>query len=513
MNWGLIITFLLSRFWYLNPKNVFFDSVEYLSRWSSDNFWEALVSGHPPLHTGYVLSFWPFYRLGEWLNWQSPTILVLSIQIIMSVFTVWLIFKVIEMLFDKHSAIKTVFIFAISPFFWITNVSVMMESTYLFYWILSVYLLLKYLDKKSDDVRLLLLSGISWGLAFLTHSVVIMWIPFVIILALLRNRKRFKKIVYTGMFVVLIFSLVNGFLLAERFNTTLGGGLYWLYGAKFGEHAQISGNILLTSLRLIRNWIVPLGYNQTWTVMLLSLIGFIKLIRVRKWQDLLILSLWIFPTMITNQWWDSLFFGRHALIGLIAFVYLATFYLNDICWLLLSTLMIFNSINSMDYLRGEIPYLKVAENIKYLENDGLLIDTHFARPQTDNLYQGKTEFVDEPGWSGTDIIDQINEKLDKNLPVYISSQALSEPYGLFNGPYLHSLTLSYKNGLELKELIGDEYVYTRELVIDTSLNLDIYRLRKGKGKYPEIQSLTNSPRRLDYRDPIFILYQKLVVRK
>lgn len=510
MNWWLILVFIFSRIWYLNPSNVFFDSAEYLERWSMESFWQAITSGHPPLHSGYILTFWPIFKLGSFLEY--PAILVILAQILLSLITVCLGLKIFEKLFGKKEAIKTLFIFSISSFFWITNVTIMMESVYLFYWMLSVYFLINYLDNESNWPLSLWLSAGSWMMAFLTHSVVILWIPFALTLTWLRNKNHFKSALLVGGLALTVVSIINGYWLAESFNTNLKGGLFWLYGAKFGEHAQASGNIITSILRWIRNWIMPLGYNLTWTVLLSSFIGFLFLIKTKKWQELTILLVWILPTMITNQWWDSLFFGRHALIALMPIIYLATYYLKKTGWFLLSLLVLFGTINNLELLRDKTPYLSVASEIVDLEKGGMLIDSHFARPQTDSIYDGRTEFVDEPGWPGKKIVEEIDTYLDTGLPVYVTAQALSEPYGLFNGPYLHSLTLSYKNDLILRSLFADKYAFTKVIAINSDFNLDIFRLTKGQGIYPGINDLRDSQRRLDYWDPLFRWF-RMIVRK
>ena len=112
---------------------------------------------------------------------------------------------------------------------------------------------------------------------------------------------------------LILASLINGWLLAKSFNTDMAGGLYHLYSSKFGEHALFVAD-LNSILRYFRNFLVPLFYNNSSLVVILGFFGLIGLIKKDR-RLFFLLLLWIIPSFITNQWWDSLFYGRHSLIA------------------------------------------------------------------------------------------------------------------------------------------------------------------------------------------------------
>ena len=103
----------------------------------------------------------------------------------------------------------------------------------------------------------------------------------------------------------------------------------------------------------------------------------------------------------------------------------------------------------------------------------------------------------------------INSYLRNHKQVFVSSSALSEPYGLYSGPFLHYLTLSYAKNFELESLIKN-YTLTIYKTIDENDNLYIYKIiSTNKSPYPYIKPMKNSYRRIDYYDPLWRLSKLL----
>ena len=56
------------------------DDQEYLSRLTNPHLLQALSQGHPPLHAGFILLFWPLVQLTNWLHFD-PIIVIKLINI------------------------------------------------------------------------------------------------------------------------------------------------------------------------------------------------------------------------------------------------------------------------------------------------------------------------------------------------------------------------------------------------------------------------------------------------
>ena len=498
MNWLLSGLFWLSRVYFWNWGEVMFDSKEYLERWASNSLGQAIISGHPPLHSGYVFTFWPVFALFKSLK-LDPAVGVLLGQTILAFLTVIFFYKIVVLLKNEVVALRAAVLLSILPIFWLVNEVIMMETTYLCFWTISYYYLLRFTDKKGKDIKNLALASTFWILAFLTHTVVIMWMPLFLVTVWIRRPSSLRVFLAVGFMTLLIASSINAYFLALGSDSSFAYGWYLLYGAKFNEHAHFT-SLILGVLRYVRNWLMPLGYNNTWLLLTIALVSLVKVLIKDKKQAILILA-WFLPSLVTNQWWDSLLFGRHALIASLALVIVVSETLSGRWFKLLSVSVLVIALSGISLLKRPIPYLKLAAAVKDLPQNGLYIESHFARPQVDGVYQGKTIFVDEPGWDLAALPNEINKYLTSDRVVMISAQALSEPYGLFCGPVLHNLSLSYKNPLILTEL-SKQYRFEKRVSLNPEINLEIYQVYKGEGNQPKIKILQNSNRRLDYLDPL-----------
>jgi hypothetical protein len=84
-----------------------------------------------------------------------------------------------------------------------------------------------------------------------------------------------------------------------------------LYLSKGNEFSYLPLNFqgfLIT----MRNFLIPLLRNNTSLIVILGFLSLILLFKNNK-KLFLLGFLWLIPALYTNQWWDSLLNGRHAL--------------------------------------------------------------------------------------------------------------------------------------------------------------------------------------------------------
>lgn len=505
-----LILLLASRVIFINAQPIFFDSPEYLARLSDPSYFKAIISGHLPLHAGYILLLWPIYHLGIIIR-VNPSVLVVIFQIILAVIGIYFYYKFLLIISNKSIGLKSSIIASLLPLFWITNVTIMMETTYIVFFIAGIYFLANFLSskKKSKPFFLFLGAGL-FSFSFLTHLGVILWLPLLLFLGYFMNEKRLKSYSLVILIGIIIATLVSGFFVAEAHNVNITEGIQLFYTSKLEEHAKISFDFH-TLLVYLRNFLIPLFRNNTILVVFLAVIGFFSLTHKNK-KLLILLFLWIIPTSVANQWWDSVLFGRHALFASFGLVFLVTTFIekNKTLFGAVIIYLLIVSLPTLYLLKKPIPYLQMAKEAKELPGDGLLIESHFARPQVDNTYRGENIFVDEPGWDKNSLDAQIKDYLKNKKPVFISSQALSEPYALYSGPYLHSLSLSYKNEYVLKPTV-ENFTLKEYKIVNSDDNLIIYKVASNTpSAYPEIKSLKYHRRRMDFFDPFiqtWFIYQ------
>lgn len=401
----LIIVFIISRIIFANPGPVFFDSPEYLARLANPNFWHALTFGHLPLHAGYILLLWPIYRI-------SPS-LIIPFQIILGLLGIICFYKITQ---NKLAAI----IVSLLPLLWISQVTIMMEAVYVPLFFISAYFLIH---------RRYLLFSFLFFLSTITHPGVLLWLPWLIYIS--PNRR-----------LTILYSLISVFI----------GFISFI--PKLGEHVQFS------LFPFLRNILIPTLRNNTTLIAILGAISFLKILISRAGDyrpspqgvpprrsgegrrglaavtpNGYFFVLWLAPILITNQWWDSLFFGRHALIASFGLAYLAALLIHRHKFLTAITLtyLLLSSFPALFLLRGPIPYIEEAKFAALLPPGGIYVTSHFARPQLEGAYRGTTIFVNEPGWTSFPATVSA---------LYISPSAKTDPYGLYSGPYLHLLSVS-----------------------------------------------------------------------
>lgn len=510
--WGVF--FLISRIPFINPGQVFFDSNEYLLRLSNPSFFQSLANGHVPLHSGYLLVFWPVWQgFDNLLN--NSSMFVILLQIILSYFGVWAFYKVSSEFLPKIAAILSGILISITPLFWITNTTIMMESTYVATFFIGIWLFSCFI--KTRDVYLLILGASLLFISLLTHLAPLLYLPFAVFLFWTLGKKyktpspHLYSLLITLFVVMVSFTFINSYLLDQG---SLLNGVKTLYFGKTQEASPLELSLQGIS-RYARNWIIPTMRNVTSLVFIIAVVGFWISVRKRQWGIILLLSLWFLPSFIVNQWSDSLWYGRHALISYFGITLAAGLFLYSRIKITVIVIMYVLCITlpQMFLLRDTSPYISLQGIVNRFEKNAFYIESHYARPQIEAVKKDNVYFVNEPRDQG-DLWDRIQQSLNSGNPVYISSQALSDPYGLYSGPYLHNLTLSYRQDPVLMSLDGKKIKLVERFLISRADNLIIYEIIRSDFplKYPNIPNMAGSQRRIDYYDPLRVVYSFVFYR-
>lgn len=501
----LFILFFISRVFFINQHGVFFDSTEYFNLFSNPHFLKAIVSGHFPPHEGYILLFWPFFQLAKYFQGDAAYIVILG-QIVLSFGTLFCFYHFLKYISDKKISLYASLISALLPLFWIINVTLMMENAYAAFFFLSLFLLTYYLSKERHEY-MLHLSLLFFSLALLTQTTIILWAPMYLYIVFIKRKDKLLKIfLYLSVYVI-AFSVFNIFLISSVLSMHPQTVTYYLYLSKKTEFAMLDFD-LKSILISLRNFLLPLLRNNTTLIASLAFLSLLIILKNNK-KIFILGLLWIIPSFYTNQWWDSLLNGRHALIAGFGMAFLIAHLLKKnpiVVYLIIGYLLIASSL-SLRLLQGTIPYLQEAKFVQSLPKESLFIESHFARPQVQDTVKSRTIYINEPGWTKEELTTAINDYLKRKKPIYISSAALAEPYGLYSGPYLHNITLSYAKPFELEPLMK-KYKISKYNVISEKDNLIIYKIvALQKSPYPEVKKMRDSYRRIDYYDPFWRIYR------
>jgi hypothetical protein len=557
----LFILFILSRTFFLTPQSVFFDAPEYLSRLANHNLLQALASGHPPYHAGYILLFWPVWQITSKLN-LNPVLSIEFLTVTLGFLTILVFYKLVKILFNQKVALWSSLLVNLTPYFWITNVSVMVETPYIFFFILSLYFWVLYL-KKSKSIYLTL-AGFCFGFSWFIHTIIIVWLPAFISCWLLVKPTRpvipnvvknlAKRIrsspagesldpsTSLGMtkegiiffLPILLFYLINVFLFYYSHIFTLKDAILYGILGKSNEHLSLFPLLTLVP-RLLRNWLTLVLRSNTNLLTLLFFISLFWLWTKNQKRFFWALSIWFLPSIVTAQWWDSVLLGRHGIISIFPvsigsayFIVRKNVILNlfqdlyrfrnkfgmtrfpNLFVFIIVFYLLITSLGALWLLRQPIPYLEETKAVEKLPTTGLLLETHFARPFV--KYKGQLIFINEPGWQPTKLTDLIDQSIKNEQPVFVTSQALNDPYGLYCGPFLNPLSLNPNGQPQLKYLF-DQYSFEKIATINKDKNLFIFKIKPKTTSeyfYQNFQIPYLSRQRIDYLDPLTQIWFLLV---
>lgn len=505
----LSLLFLVTRFFSITPGPVFFDSPEYMLRFADSSFFDALTIGHVPLHIGYVIFGWPLFHLTT-IVYKSSYFFVIFFQIILSYAGYVSFYKFVKRVFNDEIALFSSSILLFLPLYWISQVTILMESVYVPSFMISLYFLYLYLKADKAD-KYLFFSSLFFAFSLLVHIAILLWLPVFVFLTFVISKKKIFVVVSTFLCVVFLTSVISAYFLSVLHNGSLFDGFKLFFVSKLEERAFFELTILSTA-RYARNAIFPTFVNNTYLVTLLCIPGLYVLAK-RSLQYFLVCLLWVAPVLFVNQWWDSVFFGRHSLIASYCLALLSGLVLAKRKYLkfLFVFYLIATTVPSVWLLKNPVPYVLLSDSVARLDSSSLLLLSHFERPQLELNYQGDFISVGEPAWKSKDTELAVKSYISENNKVFVTSHALSDPYGLYSGPYLHPLTLSYRNQPYLFESF--QYYFFKPIsVVNSSDNLIIYQIKEERCdtcvSYPVVQMSTHR-RRLDSYDAGYIFFRTL----
>lgn len=463
---NLIVVFLLfaSRILFISPLPIYFDSPEYIRLIENPNFIQALTLGHEPIHPGYILPAWILTRL-------FPLGAVYAAELVSSIFgalALFAFYKIIKFLFNKTLAVKSLLVAVFLPAFFLASTNVLTDTTYIFFYLLSFYCLLR---SKNSFSKWFLLGILSLGYSIFTHTQVILWLPVFLAPVILEKKSKlqvFKRVVlFLSLGTALGISSLVILLMLTGSTPIQGFMLLFMHGADIYG----TGNILHDLARFIRNFGVILLRNNSALVIIAAALGSILLYRKDK-KKLFILFLWFLPVVLVTQYWHIGLFGRVALIASFPLAVLASFASRILyIFVIIQLLIMFVPIAAIN--RNAPIQQELVNLYDTIPKDAVLVSSNLIRPQV--TFRGETYYINEPG-QGLGFIEQkIDLTLSQGRDVYIDSQALFNPYYSYDGNHLHILSLGKVGNSKVKPLL-DKYSFTITNITDNE-RIFLYKIR------------------------------------
>lgn len=457
---GNLILFLLlflSRLLFLSPLPIYFDSPEYIKLIANPNLLHALTLGHEPIHPGFILPAWLLYRALP-LNSLYSAEIISSLFSALSLFT---FFKIAEIYFSKRIAVRALIIASLVPSFYLAGVNALTDTTYIFFYLFSFYALSKSLQPGRKNIwnRWFWLGTFSLGYSIFTHTQVILWLPlfFTPLLFRVKFTKKVKdKALNQGSTLKLICLFIGSgigmgiislvFLMVATGNSVISSlNLLFMHGGDF----ITSQNVFLAFLRALRNLAITLLRNNSTILVLYAIIGAVILTSKNK-KQVLFLLFWLFPVILTSQYWHIGLFGRTSLLASFPLSILAVQIKSKLLLSFLFIQLVIITIPLAFTNKNADVQNKLVSMYEDMPKNALLISSNLIRPQV--TFYGEKYFINEPGQDIEFIELKINSALLQKRPVYIDSQAVFNPYYSLDGNNLHILSLGKRGDSKVSEL-------------------------------------------------------------
>lgn len=476
----LIIIFLLiftlaSRLFFLNSSIDFFDSMQYVHRSNYDTLFTALSTGHAPHHPGYVfLTYLTNNFLHIFKIFDAPLAAAIPSAVLGSL-TIVVFYLFAKKIFSSKIALLASILVAITPYFWISNIAVIVDPTMIFFYILSLYLYLLFLEKR--NLIFVILSGFALGYAVWAHTQIAFWLlGFVALFFYKTSPKDYFKVIFQSMlllpgiffFIYLyLYVLVNADGYATYFLA-----LKYLINGNSGDHMPLS---LKPG---IYNYLVIMTIFGAF----LSVCGVVKMLFDRKYRELIMLLIWLIPGLILSALYlYANLYGRSSMICIFPAVLLVAYLLlswqaKNLLAKIFQTILIFLVIIQLLIISLPIVYKyatepgafeEMAQLEKKLNPNGLLIVSNLAKTTTD--YKGNSSVIWE--FPQDQISSDVKKTVSNNQSVYLSQDAIMFPYFRYDGVNWETYSTDLGSEDEHKTLASSLFSkYNLILATDSKLN-------------------------------------------
>ncbi len=474
--WIVLVLALISRFAFTSGYKDFFDSMQYVWRTDSGTLLDALSTGHAPFHPGYIFFTYCSNGLLHLFSIHNTELAASLPSLFFGSLTLLIFFAFTEKLFDTKTAVLASIFAAFVPYFWISNMSIIVDPTMIFFYLLSMYLYLIWLDKKGGKWYWLILSGFSFGWAMWAHTQIAFWaLGFVGLLIYKIQPKEWIRYVLKSIPWIIgpiFFICIYLFLLVHSgYTATYAEAAHYLFLGNAGDRMSPS---LMPGFR---NYILVMSLFLA----ILSAIGMIKLF-IKNSKMAIFLTLWLVPGLFLGALYlYANLYGRASIIamfpGIMAAAYLLTSWQPKQKFILaMKYLLIFLAIFQLLYISFPIVNSYARERSAYDEMDklrktlkpdgGLIILSNLEKTLVG--YEGDNAVV----WEMPK--DEINSKIEKaqkaGKPIFVDMDAMRFPYYQYDGHNWEIKSTNFDFDAKDKSFVSYLYsIYNFDLALTSSL--------------------------------------------
>lgn len=554
---GLLLLVAISRFCFLGGHIQFFDSSQYIWRSESKELISALTTGHAPYHPGYIFLTWLTNQFFHLFSIENTTLACAIPSALAGIAAIVFFYLLISKIFNHKIALLAAIIATFTPFFWISNISIIVDPTMIACYLASLYFFYLWLTTK--NYWFVIISGFFLGYSMWAHTQIAFWsFGFIgLFFCLTKPKEWFETAIKSLPFLLGIsfFIYIYLYLLVySGHNLTYLSALQYLLGGNAGDHMPFS---LMPGTK---NYLVII----TALLSIISIVGFTKMAIDKKYSQLFFLLVWLIPGLFVSALYlYANLFGRASMISIFPAAVAASYCL--ISWkaknktlqitqyllivLAVGQLLVIDLPIIWQYKNQMAPFEELAMLHKKLTPGGLYLTSNSAKtiynydnidvvwemPKSKISKDVKTTLEKKsPVYLGLDAITFANHKYD-GYNWEIDSVGVGGPgehesqvqylFSQYNISLLYTSNFSYKTGIyeinddnvDLKgrltgviNNLGKDQTLITGYLFDNNLNTPV--ARNTLNFYSSDNQYIISPERINYRDAIYYLYNQLTYK-
>jgi len=439
----------------------------------NQNILQAMATGHPPFHPLYLFFSTVFNKIFH----PASGIFGLTLtSVIFGSVSIIFLYLTVRELFSNKTAWLTAIIYALLPFVYFSQITILVDPVMQAFYFISLYLFTLSFRTKKHFLAFSFFSGLAMGLAAFAHTQVAFWLTGLLAVILLKikglDKKSIKRMFLSlvffalgaGGFIILYAKLlVFGNTLADVGTPNIRAALKYLIFGNISDRGSISVYLTAKYLTMI----------STTIVVLLSAAGYIHLLLKRKWRAFFALTVWAFPLLVTSAYIYENLHGRAMILGLAPLVIALALFLATlrgwmkiaVLLLVLIQLAVVSFPGVAKYHSQPAPNEDLTKMIANIDQSGVLATSNVTK--TWFHYGGKYINFGDVDFGAGLVSDEINKYLQDGKKAYISQDAVYLPTRRYDGLFYDIRSVDIGGASDHKTMLN-EIFKAKSIVLSTA---------------------------------------------
>lgn len=469
----ILITFIVSRLFFLSKYPFFYDSPEYLRESFSDNFFSSLQRSHESIHPVYLFLIQLFQK-------TIPGESAWDLSLISGLFGIGsfiLFFILVKKLFNEKIAMYSLIPLIFFKHTWLIQTNLLHESIDHFFLIAGILFFTIFLDK--NKFYLFIISILFLSLGILNFPGIIIWFISIFAFVLLRKKIHKKDFLYLilGIFISLFVGLILNKTLLDMSKVSGLLRLESLY-KDYGINVLFREFSFLNILRSLRNVTLILLNGYSFASLISILIFFFLVIKEKDKKIILFSFLFLIPFFLTGKYWYGGLFGRYSsfITYFLAIIFSQIYLKSKRAYFVLLVILTVSFIPTFIKYQQTPIYLIQNSLIKKInvQKEDIIILSDYQRPQ---LELNNSFFLSPDQSINTETKNLITTRLlSKEGRVFVTKQAINYPYWQYDGQEIHIVSKGNLEKAYLRNYLSDKDLTLVSFIEDYPF-LDVYEIK------------------------------------